>query len=51
MAWCDASNLTVDVCLEENGNIIEDASWLPKEQDVMHINLVELDAVLRGVNL
>ena len=49
--WCDASNLAVGVCLEIDGSVVEDASWLRKQQDVMHVNLAELDAVLKGVNL
>ena len=30
---------------------MEDASWLQKERDMQYINLVELDAVLKGVNM
>ena len=51
VVWCDASNLVVGVCLEIDGSVVEDASWLQKQQDVMHVNLAELDAVLKGVNL
>lgn len=49
--WCDASSLAIGVCLEIKGEILEDASWLRREDDSAHINLAELDAVLRGVNL
>ena len=30
---------------------MEDASWLQKERDTQHINLAELDAVLKGINI
>ena len=30
---------------------MEDASWLQKERVMQHINLAELDAVLKGVNM
>ena len=51
LVWCDASNLATGVCLEMDGSIVKDACWLRKQQDVMHINLAELDAGLKGVNL
>ncbi len=49
--WTDASNLALGVALEVDGSIVEDASWLRDKQDTAHINLAELDAVLRGINL
>ena len=49
--WCDASSLAVSVVLEIGGIIVEDAAWLRKPLDVGHINVAELDAVLKGVNL
>lgn len=49
--YCDASNLAIGVCLRIAGNIVEDNCWLRKPEDVAHINLAELDAVLKGVNL
>ena len=49
--WCDASSLAIGVCLEVDGAIVEDASWLRRMDDASHINLAELEAVLRGVNL
>ena len=39
------------VSLEINGEIVEDAAWLRKNGDVAHINVAELDGVIRGVNL
>jgi len=49
--WCDASSLAVGVCLEVDGHVVEDASWLRKMDDGAHINVAELDAVLKGINL
>lgn len=49
--WCDASSIAVGVCLELEGKIAEDASWLRKSGDATHINLAELDAIVKGVNL
>ena len=48
--WCDASSLAVGCALEIDGGIVEDGTWLRKE-DSTHINLAELDAVVRGLNL
>ena len=48
--WVDASSLAIGAALEMNGCIVEDACWLRKQSD-MHINLAELDAVVRGINL
>ena len=49
--WCDASSLALGVVVEVNGKCIEDGAWLRKVDDGAHINLAELDAVVRGVNL
>ena len=49
--WCDASSLALGVIVEIGGKIVEDASWLRKKSDGAHINVVELDAALRGINL
>ena len=49
--WCDASSLALGVALEVQGSIVEDAAWLRKSTDCAHINVAELDAVLKGVNL
>ena len=51
VVWSDASNTALAVVLEQNGSIIEDAAWLRKENDSRHINLVELEASIKGVNL
>ena len=49
--WCDASSIALGVVLQVGGNVVEDAAWLRKKDDHSHINLAELDAVLKGVNL
>ena len=49
--WTDASSLALGVVLEEDGDKIEDAAWLRKKDDTAHINLAELDAVVKGLNL
>ena len=49
--WCDASSLALGVLLEVNGRTVEDAAWLRKKEDCNHINVSELEAVLKGVNM
>ena len=49
--WSDASSLAIGVLLEINGRVVEDAAWLRKKDDYGHINVAELEAVLKGVNL
>ena len=49
--WTDASSVGIGVVLEVDGRVVEDASWLRKEADHSHINVAELEAVGRGVNL
>ena len=49
--WCDASSLAIGVCLEIDGAIVEDSTWLRKQGDGAHINLAELEAVIKGINL
>uniref|UniRef100_A0A5S6R0A2 Integrase catalytic domain-containing protein n=1 Tax=Trichuris muris TaxID=70415 RepID=A0A5S6R0A2_TRIMR len=48
--WVDASGVALGVALEVGGAIVEDASWLRRD-DAQHINMAELDAVIRGLNL
>ena len=48
--WVDASSLAHGVAVAINGHIVEDASWLRKEVS-SHINMAELDAVIKGLNL
>ena len=49
--WVDASSLAIRVLLEKNGAVIEDACWVQPMNDAVHINLAELDVVLKGNNL
>lgn len=51
VVWCDASDLCEGVLLEIDGVTVEDAAWLRKSDDFHHINVAELNAVLKGVNL
>ena len=48
--WVDASSLAMGAAIEVSGRIIEDACWLRKDE-CTHINLAELDAVVKGMNL
>lgn len=49
--WCDASSIAMGVLVEIGKIVVEDAAWLRKKTDFSHINVAELEAVLRGVNL
>ena len=51
VVWCDASSIATGVLLEIGGVVAEDAAWLKKKDDYGHINIAELEAVVRGVNL
>jgi hypothetical protein len=49
--WCDANNIGIGVVLESGSRRLKDAAWLRKGNDYAHINVAELDAVIKGVNL
>ena len=51
VVWCDASSLALGVVLEIGGVTVEDAAWLRKKSDCSHINVAELDAAMKGINL
>ena len=51
MVWCDASSIATGVVLEIDNVEVEDAAWLRKKDDLGHINVANLDAVFKGVNL
>ena len=51
VVWCDASSIALGVLLEIDSCAVEDAVWLRKESDYNHINVAELEAVLKGANL
>ena len=48
--WVDASSLALGAVLEVSGHVVEDGTWL-RHDDASHINMAELDAVLKGINL
>lgn len=48
--WVDASSLALGAVLEVDGGVIEDACWL-RRNECSHINLAELDAAIKGLNL
>ena len=49
-AWVDASSLSIGMVLENNSALLEVTCWLHLTGDVQHINMVELDATLKGFN-
>ena len=49
--WCDASKIALGVSLENDGRVVEDGAWLRSVDDGSHINLAELNAVVKGVNM
>ena len=46
-AWRDASKLALGVVLEVGEACVEDAAWMRKKDDYEHINVAELNAVLK----
>lgn len=51
VVWTDASNIAIGVAVTVNDETIEDAAWLRKQNDTAHINISELDAAIRGINM
>ena len=51
--WTDASAIATGVVLtNDEGDVLEDACWLRSQRDsVSHINMSELDAAIKGLNL
>ena len=49
--WADASSLATGVSLVYDGAVVEDACWLWPAKDSQHINLAELNAIIKGINL
>ena len=49
--WVNASSVATGVALETNGTFIENACWLRPINDAQHVNLSELGAALKGINL
>ena len=48
--WVDASSVALGVAVEVNDDIVEDVCYLPSDESA-HINMVEMDAALKGLNL
>ena len=55
VVWTDASSIATGVVIEStDGNVLEDGCWPRcwlRREDTTHINMAELDAMVRGVNL
>ena len=49
--WVDASSLATSMSLVYNGAVVDDACWLRPAKDSQNINLTELDAIIKGINL
>ena len=49
--WVDASSVATGVLLERDGITFEDACWLRSVDNVQHINMAELDAAIKGINM
>ena len=49
--WCDASDIGLGVVVEVDGHVFEDRSWLRPAGDTRHINVSELEATIKGLNL
>ena len=49
--WFDASSLAMGALVKISENVVEDASWLRPESEVLHINIAELNAAVKGLNL
>lgn len=48
--WCDASSLAIGCALEIEGNIVEDAAWVRKKGNGAHINMAQLDSMIKGLS-
>ena len=49
--WVDASSFATGVLLVYDGAVVEDACWLRPAKDSQHINITELYAIIKGINL
>mgnify|MGYP003544614820 CR=1 FL=1 len=47
--WCDASSIATGISVEIGGAVVEDVSWLRKEDDAALINLAELEAANEAI--
>ena len=46
--WVDTSSLATGMSLVYDGDVVENACWLRPEKDSQHINLMELNAIIKG---
>ena len=51
IVWCDASDIALGVQLQVGVVVAKDQSWLRPMSDRRHINVAELDAVIKGLTL
>ena len=49
--WTYDSSVAIGVALEVGGEVVEDAAWLRRAGDAGHINMSELEAAIRGINM
>lgn len=49
--WVDAKSLATDFVVESGEYLVEDAYWLWSNHEGKYINLAELNAILRGINM
>ena len=49
--YTDASNIASAACILIDNEIIEDAAWIRPKADGVHINVAELNAVIKGMQL
>ncbi|XP_065186001.1 uncharacterized protein LOC135816829 [Sycon ciliatum] len=48
--WCDASDVAYGIVAEVGGEVMEDKSWLRDADEKKHINIAELEAVIRELS-
>ena len=49
--WVDASSLAIGALIQVGKTTVEDATWLRKETPDIHINIAELESVIRRMNM
>ena len=49
--FCDTSLAALAVVIKWDNRVMEDKAWLRKKDDFLHINVAEVTAITRGVNL
>ena len=49
--WCDASDIAIATVAEVSGCVVEDRSWLRSTKDKKHINVAELESLIKGIEL